>query len=197
MKKNLIVLFPCILLLILGLFFVTDHIALIDNVYNYIVIHNNMATKICKCITFFGSVPCILLICLVLFIFCKKKKEIYSLYVAILLSTAINLLIKWIVDRPRPALIHLVEENTSSFPSGHAMASFTFYGYLIYMLWNLECQKKWKILGTVLLSILILFVGYSRIYLNVHYVSDVLAGFFISSIYLWVFIKIKKKIISK
>lgn len=193
MKKNLILIIPSILLLIIVLLLATDHITLIDNVYNYIVIHNNFLTKICKFITFFGSFPGILLISLIILICSKNKANCYNLYIAIILSTLLNLIIKWIVDRPRPLLVHLVTENTSSFPSGHAMASFTFYGYMIYMLWHLDCPKKWKVLGIFLLSTLILAIGYSRIYLNVHYLSDVLAGYLISFIFLNLFINIKKR----
>ena len=193
MKINLKLIIPSILLVILCLLLATNYIYIIDNVYNYIVIHNDIATTILKGITFFGSVLGIIIISIILFIFFHDKKELFSLYLAIILSTILNVIIKLLVNRPRPELIHLVDENTSSFPSGHAMASLTFYGYLIYLLWNCDCQKKWKVLGLILLSTLILAIGYSRIYLNVHYLSDVLAGYLISFIFLNLFINFKKR----
>ena len=90
-------------------------------------------------------------------------------------------------------LPHLVEENSFSFPSGHASAVMTFYGYLIYMIWQSTLQKKLKIIFSIFLTIIILMVGYSRVYLNVHYVSDVLSGFMLSLIFLDIFIKLKEK----
>ena len=193
MKKNLKLIIPTFLLVILCVLLATNHIAFLDNVYNYIVMHNNVMTKICKIITFFGSVPGIILVSIFLLFLVKNKKELFSLYIAITCSTILNIILKWLINRPRPDLIHLVVENSSSFPSGHAMASCTFYGYLIIMLWNLDCQKKWKMIGITLLSTFILAIGYTRIYLNVHYVSDVLAGYLISFIYLILFIRLKKR----
>lgn len=69
----------------------------------------------------------------------------------------------------------------------------TFYGYLIYMVWNSKLEKKWKVIISTILSILILAIGYSRIYLYVHHISDILAGFLVSSILLYSFIKITGK----
>ena len=109
-----------------------------------------------------------------------------------MISTSINNILKLVFARPRPMLMPFVTEKSYSFPSGHAMASMTFYGYLIYMLWNSKLEKKWKIIGSIFLGLLIVTIGYSRIYLNVHYISDVLAGYMISIIVLYVYIKFKK-----
>ena len=184
MKKEYIVILPIIILTILIILFLTENISVIDNVYNYIVIHNDKATIFFKGITFFGSTLGIIMASICLLIFYKDKKDLIGLYVCILLSTIINFVLKWMIARPRPALIHLVTETSTSFPSGHAMSSLTFYGYIIYLLWKSEIKQIWKKLGTCFLSLFILTIGYSRIYLNVHYVSDVLAGFCVSCIYL-------------
>lgn len=192
MKKKYLIFIPIGILITIILLLSTRHIYLIDNVYNYIVIHIPWLTTILKGITNFGDFPYIFIICVILLIFYKKKKELINLYTVILISTLINNVIKIIVKRPRPELVHLVSEDSYSFPSGHAMASMTFYGYIIYMVWQSNLQKKWKVTITTLLSILILVIGYSRIYLNVHYVSDVLAGFMFSIILLYTFIKLQK-----
>ncbi len=193
MKKNyLIVIESLLLLTIIGLL-LTDKVYFIDNVYNWIVVHNSFLTKVLKIVTNLGSLFGILFLCILLFIFYKEKKDLLYLYGAIVLSTILNNILKIIFRRPRPMLPHLVEENSFSFPSGHASAVMTFYGYLIYMIWQSTLQKKLKIIFSIFLTIIILMVGYSRVYLNVHYVSDVLSGFMLSLIFLDIFIKLKEK----
>lgn len=192
MKKDYLMLISFGILTLLIVLLITNHIAWIDNVYNWIVIHNRVTTSFFKWITDFGYFHYIFTICIVLLIFYKNKKELIHLYVIIMISTSINNILKLVFARPRPMLIPLVTEKSYSFPSGHAMASMTFYGYLIYMLWNSKLEKKWKIIGSTLLGLLIVTIGYSRIYLNVHYISDVLAGYMISIILLYVYIKLKK-----
>lgn len=92
-------------------------------------------------------------------------------------SIGMNLALKWFFDRPRPVVEHMVEASGLSFPSGHAMFAFSFYGLLVYIAWRYSPFKWLKYTATVLLSILILLIGVSRTYLGVHYASDVLAGF--------------------
>jgi undecaprenyl-diphosphatase len=71
-----------------------------------------------------------------------------------------------------------------SFPSGHALMSITFYGLIIFMLWQNEKNNAIKWLLTTLLVLLIIFIGISRVYLRVHYASDVLAGFSVGLMWL-------------
>ncbi len=189
MKKDYFMLIPLFTLIIIIVFLLTGHIAIIDSLYNYIVFPNDLVTTINKIITFFGSFLGIITIVLLLAIFYKPKKHISYLTIVLVISCGVNFLLKNIVRRARPSLIHLVNESGFSFPSGHAMAACTCYGFLIYLLWQSDSEKRWKIVGTILLSLLILLIGYSRIYLNVHYVSDVLAGFSLSIIILYLFIK--------
>ena len=95
--------------------------------------------------------------------------------------------------RPRPEFLHLVEESGFSFPSGHSMAAFGFYGYFIYLISTSNLNKKIKIVLNIILSLLILLIGLSRVYLGVHYISDIVAGFIMSFIYLIIFTTITKK----
>jgi undecaprenyl-diphosphatase len=64
-----------------------------------------------------------------------------------------------------------------SFPSGHSLMSFTFYGLLIYLVWKNVESKLWSSILVTLLLVTILFIGISRVYLEVHYATDVMAGF--------------------
>ncbi len=192
MKKNILIVIPCLVLLTIIVLLLTGKVYLIDDVYNLVVMHNDCLTNFFRCITNFGSFWVIIVFSVVLLVIYKNKKDLLSLYSAIVLSTILNNVLKLIFVRPRPALIHLVEENSYSFPSGHASAVMTFYGYLIYMVWKSSWCKASKIGWTAILSLIILIVGYSRIYLNVHYISDVLAGYTVSLIFLYIFIKLKK-----
>lgn len=137
-------------------------------------------TSLMKLFTWIGSGGAIVLI-LVLSIFImvrnKKRWEALFLFIAISGGTVFNQLLKWIYKRERPEIHRLIEETNYSFPSGHSMASFIFYGMLGYFLF-LFVQTKWGKIGIITMtSILILIIGLSRVYLGVHYPSDVLAGF--------------------
>ena len=91
----------------------------------------------------------------------------------------------------------MVSETGYSFPSGHSITSMVFYGYLIYLIYKYVDNKKIKIPLIIVLAILIPLIGLSRIYLGVHYTSDVLCGFLLGWIYLIIFISISNKYIIK
>ena len=95
----------------------------------------------------------------------------------LLLSYPINVGIKFLVNRPRPSLPHLAVVNSSSFPSGHSMVSIMVGGSLIFVLNRIISHQTTKFIVDCLICGFILLIGYSRIYLGVHYPSDVLAGF--------------------
>jgi undecaprenyl-diphosphatase len=86
-------------------------------------------------------------------------------------------LLKAIFNRPRPLLPLLEPVKGLSFPSGHAMMSVSFYGLLIVLAWETIVNRTARWLVTVLLLLLILLIGFSRIYLRLHYFSDVIAGY--------------------
>ena len=98
-----------------------------------------------------------------------------------------NQYMKIFFQRPRPMDLMIVEENGYSFPSGHSMVSMAFYGFIIFLIWKYLKSNKLKWLYTILLGILIVTIGTSRIYLGVHYASDVLAGFYFSIAYLIIY----------
>ncbi len=109
----------------------------------------------------------------------KKKYALFYtkiMTVNLLAAAGMNFLFKVFFHRARPEILVLVHATGYSFPSGHSMVSVAFYGYLIYLSVIL-LQKPWKQLSSLLLSMLIFFIGLSRIYLGVHYASDVVGGF--------------------
>jgi undecaprenyl-diphosphatase len=137
-------------------------------------------TEFIKVITFLASRHFITgagLMMIGYFLFVKKHKW-YSLKVPVIAvgSISLNLILKYLFNRPRPLVPHLVDSYGLSFPSGHAMISASFYGLLIYLVWKNVEVPAWRFLLVFLLSLLIVFIGFSRVYLHVHYATDVLAG---------------------
>ncbi len=104
--------------------------------------------------------------------------------------SAIDQLLKVLVHRPRPQGSRLVEAPGLSFPSGHSMAAMAFYGYGIWLVRCGVCGLPFGAAIEVALACVILAVGVSRVYLGVHYVSDVLGGFCLSFIWLILFVRL-------
>ncbi len=154
---------------------------------------SDFATPIAKFITNFGGAIFLIIATIILFVLIKNKKIGFSIISNLVIVTILNQLLKNILQRPRPNEFRIVEETGYSFPSGHSMASMAFYGYLIYLIYKYVKNKylKWTLI--VLLGILICTIGISRIYLGVHYTSDVLGGFLISISYLVIYISAVNK----
>lgn len=158
-------------------------------IYKLIVLsmRNDVLTIIFKIITNLGGAYCLIIIAILCAIFIKNKKIAFAIPINLILSTMLNLGLKNIVERPRPIGYRLIDETGYSFPSGHSMISAAFYGLIIYFIWKNVKNTKLKYISCILLSLLILFIGISRIYLGVHYASDVIGGFTISIAYLIIF----------
>ena len=92
-------------------------------------------------------------------------------------ALAVDLIFKAIVQRPRPDGFRLVVETGYSFPSGHSMFSMAFYGFLIWLVWHYEKDRLQRWLFCFSFAFIIVMIGISRIYLGVHYASDVLGGY--------------------
>lgn len=199
-KKNLkwVVLFICLV----------GFLALTEDVFNKEIMQGDIigykmistflisdfVTPIAKFITNFGGAVFLSIATIALLLLIKNKKIGLSIFSNIVIITILNQLLKRILRRPRPTEFRIVEETGYSFPSGHSMVSLAFYGYLIYLIYRYIKNKyiKWSLI--VLLSILICLIGISRIYLGVHYTSDVLGGFLLSISYLVVYISLIKNL---
>lgn len=168
-----------------------------DIVYNFIseYFFSDKITPIVRMITGFGDIIFIVVITVISLLIFKDKKIRYSIIVNLILVSIINSVLKLIFMRSRPNFNPIVYEDTYSFPSGHSMISMAFYGYLIYLIYNHIGNKmvRWGLI--IIMSILVLLIGISRIYLGAHYASDVIGGFCFSITYLVVFINVTKKII--
>lgn len=156
----------------------TNDIEWVDtNIYEGIMtLRSNLFDSIFKLITKAGNtipITCITVICLLLW----KKKERFILGLSVLANLLMNQGLKFIVQRPRPDHLRLIEQRGYSFPSGHTMMSVALYGILIYYVYKKMKNKYLKVTVMTLLSLLIVGIGCSRIYLGVHYPSDVIAGY--------------------
>ena len=156
---------------------------------------SDFATPIAKFITNFGGAIFLVIATITLFIVIKNKKIGISILSNVAIVTVLNQLIKRILQRPRPTEYRIIEETGYSFPSGHSMVSMAFYGYFIYLIYKYVKNKYVKWISIILLSLLICLIGISRIYLGVHYTSDVLGGFLISISYLIIYISAANKFI--
>lgn len=154
---------------------------------------NDKITPIMKLITFLASAECLIVLTTLLFIIIKNKKIGFAISTNLLVITLLNQIFKFILQRPRPTEFRIIDEKGYSFPSGHSMISMAFYGFLIYLIYRYIKNKSLKWVLIIILSLLIVLIGISRIYLGVHYTSDVLAGFLISISYLILYTTIINK----
>lgn len=166
------------------------------NLISKYLIKDNI-TPIMKVITFYGGAIFLVSLTILLFIIIKNKKIGILIGTNLVTITLLNQLFKFILQRPRPTEYRIINEVGYSFPSGHSMVSMAFYGLLIYFIYKYAKNKYIKWISIILLSLLIIMIGISRIYLGVHYTSDVIAGFLVSISYLIIYIKISNQIFLK
>lgn len=107
----------------------------------------------------------------------KKWRYVAQLAFVMVLALSSNLILKQIINRARPSAEHLVSVETLSYPSGHAMMAMAFYGTLIYLISQFPIRRLFKIVFITICVVLILSIGISRIYLGVHYPSDIAGGY--------------------
>jgi len=186
-KKELILITILSLLFILLSILIVNNKTLIfdNNIHDYILsIRSTKLTNIFKTITSFGGSTCLLLLSTILFILIKNKKISINIVLNLLIIFLLNQVTKSIFLRERPIGIGLIDESGYSYPSGHAMVSLAYYGYLIYLINKTNIIKIIKITSTVILTLLIISIGLSRIYIGVHYLTDIIGGFLLAIIYL-------------
>jgi membrane-associated phospholipid phosphatase len=175
----------------------TFDITVIDWVQSFI---SDKLTKIIETLTFLGSTKAVIAISvltIILMLFNKKWWETVFFIVAVSGSSLFNLLLKFIFQRTRPSIHPLITETGYSFPSGHSMVSFVLYGMITYFLVLFYVKRFAKIITILFFSLLVLIIGVSRIYLGVHYPSDVLAGFAIGGTWLIICLIVLKIILEK
>ncbi len=137
-------------------------------------------------ITYFGSVYFFIPIgILILFIMImrKNKNGIILLFLSTLGSYGLNFLLKNIIIRTRPLKYFLIEQSGYSFPSGHAMVSMTFYTTMTYLLLKSKNGRKMGKILWIINFIIVGLIGFSRVYLGVHWPTDILVGYLLGYVF--------------
>ncbi|HEO5448864.1 TPA: phosphatase PAP2 family protein [Streptococcus agalactiae] len=143
----------------------------------------NLSTRFFKLITVIGNTVSQIAIAIMSVTFCYLKKwypQARFIAVNAIISGICILSLKLIFQRVRPTLPHLVFAGGYSFPSGHSMGTFMIFGSIIILLQYYMPNSIWKLLCQGILGLLIFLIGLSRIYLGVHFPTDVLAGFILA-----------------
>ncbi len=146
-------------------------------------------TQVAIFVTHLGSAPIVISVFIItaayLFFSVRHRWETIVLTTSLLGGMVLNETLKFTFQRSRPSIQHLVEADGYSFPSGHAMVAFIFYGMVGYLLWlNFREKSRFSWYIPLLCFGLAIAIGVSRIYLGVHFPSDVIAGFAAGGIWL-------------
>ncbi len=184
-KKKIGVVIFCTLisiLLVISYYFLS--LEVIDNFFYKIIIYfkSDLMTKILMLFTDLGSfIPTVILMAMMLII--NRKKGLYFC-ISVIAIILINLVLKNIFMRARPLDINIITETGYGFPSGHAMNAVGTYGLLCYFLSHAKLKKLWKNIGIAISIILMIIIPLSRVYLGVHFFTDVTMGICLSTIWL-------------
>ena len=179
MKKRTNITIIIILTIILLIEIILVKLNVFNTIDDYIYSHaskiiNNTNTAIFKGFSFLGTEIFIILFCLINIIINKSRGVIITIIV--FSSTLLNQALKIIIRRPRPDINPLAIERSFSFPSGHTMIMIVIGGILLYLLWQEKRSRGKKIIITIIITLIALSVMFSRIYLGVHYFSDIIGG---------------------
>ena len=133
------------------------------------------------------------LIALILFVIIARNRHALFLVVSCIDCFLLTTIFKHFVGRSRPTELKLIEQGGYSFPSGHTMFAVCIYGYLFYLAITKIKNKILRYIVSILLLLVILSIGVSRIYVGVHFASDVLAGYLLGVCYLLLLIEVEEK----
>lgn len=186
-----------ILIILILLFTIFSYLVFNDKIINIdtslhsfvLNIRNNNLTPIFLFITNLADAIFLIIVSVILLIIIKKKKIPVYIIINLTCSFLTNEIAKNIFVRSRPIGINLIDETGLSYPSGHSMVSLAYYGFIAYLLYINTKNKIIKTAIVLITSLIALSIGFSRIYLGVHYSSDVIGGFLLASIYLIIYIK--------
>jgi undecaprenyl-diphosphatase len=160
-----------------------------EEVFAFLKNHiSNRVTDIMLFFTFLGTHTFLFpanLVLIAYFVFIKKHKW-YSIKIPAIALSSLGLMfgLKHFFGRSRPDVPLIFKAEGLSFPSGHALFSVTFYGLLIYLVYKTVQNKALKWALIIFLLLLVITIGFTRVYLRVHYASDVIAGFCVGFMWL-------------
>ena len=149
----------------------------------FVSLRGDTLTSFFKFVTLFGSWGVIVPVTVCVSIFLYRKHfvaSVFGLWVTLVSAEATTFVLKLIIARPRP-FGGLVPEDDFSFPSGHATIAVAFYGFMVFILIQYTRERWLKNVTVGLAVIFALLIGISRLYLGVHYLSDIVAGYVVGS----------------
>ncbi len=167
-----------------------------DFIYNKVaLIISENYTHLMKIFSFLGSIYFYMALTIFFLIAFNKRKHGIFFAISFVLPFFLNLILKIFFERSRPDINSLILESGYSYPSGHAMLATTVYGALIYLSLKNINNVFIKRITVIILSLLIAAISFSRVYLGVHYFTDIIGGILIgiSTIMLIILIFRKRK----
>lgn len=147
-------------------------------------LRSDALTPVMEAFTSLASVVVLAVMAAVIAALAPGKAPGWCVAVNLVCVVALNTVLKYLVQRPRPDGFRLISESGYSFPPGHSMVAMAFFGLLIWMVWRYHRRDVMRVVWCAAFGLVIVMVGVSRIYLGVHYASDVLAGFCVSLVWL-------------
>ena len=190
-----------IVLIILFLFFIiwtylmlNDKFFNLDNSFYDKLIIKEPYTTFFKIITNLANTKLFILICCISLLFLNDKKLGLVITILMLIDAILVFLIKFLIKRKRPDKNPLVKERGYSYPSGHMVSAISFYGFILFLVLISNIILPFKIIISISIIIIILFIGLSRIFLGVHYLSDIIGAIFIGTNYILLYIYLLQNI---
>ena len=194
--KKMVVLYICIsLFVILTILVLTKIVNPLDSYMESfaIGIRNDKLTTLMNTITNIARAYSLIAISILLLFIIKDKRIPISIAINLVAVFLTSQVFKLIFRRARPDGLSLVSASGYSYPSGHTMVSTAYFTFIVYLLCKRIKNKLVKTLLIVFSTIMILLIGFSRVYLGVHYFSDVIGGFLLGIGYLMIYLKIINK----
>ena len=176
--RLMLVLFCTLFVAVFAVRMVAGHVFAIDELFIRAAykVRVEWLTVIVKVFTNLGSVLGIILLTLAMVILIKDwKLKIFAVF-NVGMASIVNLMVKYIVKRPRPDVVALIVERGYSFPSGHSMLAMAVFGYIAYVIYKTMKNKGLKLILGFLSCLIGVLIALSRVYLGVHYFSDIVCG---------------------
>ena len=174
--------------------FARDPLALADQrITNlFVLFRSPNITRVMLYITYLGKWQLVvlgaILLSIILFL-TGKRKYLYTLAISVAGGSVLTTVLKNVITRQRPSIANaVIVENSFSFPSGHTFVVFSFYLLAAFILWGLIRNRTWRIILVLSSCVLALLIPLSRIYLGVHWTSDIVGTFSLGLAWLTVFI---------
>lgn len=189
-KKMILFYIATSLFIALTILTLTNVISPLDNTIESftIGIRNDKLTNMMIIITNLSRAYFLISASIIILFVLKNKKHALLIIINLTIVFLSSQLFKFVFHRARPDGEHIVRALGYSYPSGHAMVSMAYFGFILYLINKKTTKKMHRIALTIITSLIIFLIGFSRIYLGVHYTSDVLAGYLLATAYLVIFL---------